>query len=184
MVAKNVTTIELFEKRRLPNWRYDRGVGNNLREVFGPRCSPKLCAGRAGGAGKACLIGSCANSCVLSELPETRHPAAARRRSATDSTRCAVPEMLLCAGHGSGCCRQHSTQRSCWRARCSRTACSEGATRTRRTRGSWPTCTSEWAVRLAFCMSESHRQLSRWVTGTPLVPAVESRCRQATPYRV
>ena len=37
MVVRNVTTIELYEKRRAQHWRYDRGVAGNLREVFGPR---------------------------------------------------------------------------------------------------------------------------------------------------
>ena len=37
MVAVNATTIEMYEKRRDPHWRYDRGLGHNLKEVFGPR---------------------------------------------------------------------------------------------------------------------------------------------------
>ena len=37
MAAINATTIEMYEKRRSPQWRYNRGLVNNLREVFGPR---------------------------------------------------------------------------------------------------------------------------------------------------
>jgi len=34
----NCTTIEMYEKRRVPLWPYDRGWKNNLKEVFGARC--------------------------------------------------------------------------------------------------------------------------------------------------
>lgn len=40
MVAVNATTIEMYEKRRDPHWRYNRGLGHNLQEVFGPRWDP------------------------------------------------------------------------------------------------------------------------------------------------
>lgn len=33
----NCTTIEMYEKRRVPLWPYDRGWKNNLKEVFGSR---------------------------------------------------------------------------------------------------------------------------------------------------
>lgn len=41
MVWGNVTTIELWEKRRAQHWRYDRGPAGNFREVFGPRSAPR-----------------------------------------------------------------------------------------------------------------------------------------------
>ena len=38
LVAVNCTTIEMYEKRRVPLWPYDRGWHSNMREVFGARC--------------------------------------------------------------------------------------------------------------------------------------------------
>lgn len=38
LVAANCTTIEMFEKRRVPQWPYDRGFRSNFQEVFGCRC--------------------------------------------------------------------------------------------------------------------------------------------------
>lgn len=37
LVAVNCTTIEMYEKRRVPLWPYDRGWKNNMKEVFGSR---------------------------------------------------------------------------------------------------------------------------------------------------
>jgi len=38
MVAKNCTTIEMFEKSRISPWPYDHGWRRNFQEVFGRRC--------------------------------------------------------------------------------------------------------------------------------------------------
>lgn len=37
MVWLNVTTIEMFEKRRVTQWPFDRGPRRNFQEVFGAR---------------------------------------------------------------------------------------------------------------------------------------------------
>lgn len=37
LAAVNCTTIEMYEKRRVPLWPYDRGWQSNMREVFGAR---------------------------------------------------------------------------------------------------------------------------------------------------
>ena len=39
LLAANCTTIEMFEKRRMPNWPYDHGFVANFHEVFGRRYS-------------------------------------------------------------------------------------------------------------------------------------------------
>ena len=40
MIAKNMTTIEMYEKRRSATgpWQFDRGAKQNFLEVFGKRC--------------------------------------------------------------------------------------------------------------------------------------------------
>jgi hypothetical protein len=39
MVAKNCTTIEMFEKSRISPWPYDHGWRRNFQEVFGRGCA-------------------------------------------------------------------------------------------------------------------------------------------------
>ena len=34
MVAMNCSTIEMYEKRRVANWPYNRGIRRNFAEVF------------------------------------------------------------------------------------------------------------------------------------------------------
>ena len=41
LVAANCTTIEMYEKRRAPDWPYNRGVRRNFQDVFGARRAPK-----------------------------------------------------------------------------------------------------------------------------------------------
>ena len=40
MIARNMTTIEMYEKRRSATgpWQFDRGAKQNFLEVFGKRC--------------------------------------------------------------------------------------------------------------------------------------------------
>ena len=37
LVAANCTTIEMYEKRRTPDWPYNRGARRNFQDVFGSR---------------------------------------------------------------------------------------------------------------------------------------------------
>jgi len=37
LVAANCTTIEMYEKRRAPDWPYNRGLRRNFQDVFGAR---------------------------------------------------------------------------------------------------------------------------------------------------
>lgn len=37
LIAMNCTTIEMFEKKRVPLWPYDKGFARNAAEVFGSR---------------------------------------------------------------------------------------------------------------------------------------------------
>ena len=44
LVAANCTTIEMYEKRRTPDWPFNRGVRRNFQDVFGSRrVCPSLC---------------------------------------------------------------------------------------------------------------------------------------------
>lgn len=37
LIAANCTTIEMYEKNRVPLWPYDRGFKQNFIDVFGQR---------------------------------------------------------------------------------------------------------------------------------------------------
>ena len=37
LAAVNCTTIEMYEKRRVPLWPYNRGWRSNLKEIFGSK---------------------------------------------------------------------------------------------------------------------------------------------------
>ena len=41
LVAANCTTIEMYEKRRTPDWPYNRGARRNFQDVFGSRRGPE-----------------------------------------------------------------------------------------------------------------------------------------------
>ena len=41
LVAANCTTIEMYEKRRTPDWPYNRGARRNFQDVFGSRRGPR-----------------------------------------------------------------------------------------------------------------------------------------------
>ena len=41
LVAANCTTIEMYEKRRTPDWPYNRGMRRNFQDVFGSRRAPR-----------------------------------------------------------------------------------------------------------------------------------------------
>ena len=59
LVAANCTTIEMYEKRRVPQWPYDRGWRSNFHEVFGYRQVSLIpCAARRKVTANVCSLRS------------------------------------------------------------------------------------------------------------------------------
>lgn len=64
LVAANCTTIEMYEKRRTPDWPYNRGMRRNFQDVFGSRRGPKSSLPNC----VICML-DCSHACDVGRFP-------------------------------------------------------------------------------------------------------------------